>query len=205
MLVHDFWRSDQYRDCTWLHDSVTDNGPRRTKVSQHCMLTLSFTNFRLFQIERVCRRQFRIWWQWQKVLLTGRKHCGKRRNCSFWAISPFPTVFSKDLHCRHVKARVCLGRVNIHVHGVQYGFQHYYSYVAMASAPIHAAMESGVRGSNPVALTIINLLKERLAEPEIEPPTSCSQDLYATDWATLVSTLGLCNPVYNSESMKSPH
>ena len=22
------------------------------------------------------------------------KHCGKRRNCSWWAISPFPTVFS---------------------------------------------------------------------------------------------------------------
>ena len=32
----------------------------------------------------------------------GRKHCGKRRNCSLRAISPFPTVFSKDLYCRHV-------------------------------------------------------------------------------------------------------
>ena len=27
----------------------------------------------------------------------GRKHCGKRRNCSLRAISPFPTVFSKGL------------------------------------------------------------------------------------------------------------
>ena len=26
------------------------------------------------------------------------------------AISPFPTVFSKDLYCRHVKTRVCLGK-----------------------------------------------------------------------------------------------
>ena len=26
-----------------------------------------------------------------------RKHCGKRRNCSLPAISPFPTVFTKDL------------------------------------------------------------------------------------------------------------
>ena len=25
------------------------------------------------------------------------KHCGKRRNCSSWAISPFPTVFSTGL------------------------------------------------------------------------------------------------------------
>ena len=33
----------------------------------------------------------------------GRKHCGKRRYCSLRAISPFPTVFSKDY--RHVKTR----------------------------------------------------------------------------------------------------
>ena len=25
-------------------------------------------------------------------------------------ISPFPTVFSKDFYCRHVKTRVCLGK-----------------------------------------------------------------------------------------------
>ena len=25
-------------------------------------------------------------------------------------ISPFPTVFSKELHCRHVKTRACLGK-----------------------------------------------------------------------------------------------
>ena len=31
--------------------------------------------------------------------LKGGKHCGKRRNCSLRAISPFPTVFSKDLYC----------------------------------------------------------------------------------------------------------
>ena len=39
-----------------------------------------------------------------------RKHCGKRRNCSLRAISPFPTVFSKDLNYRHVKTRACLGK-----------------------------------------------------------------------------------------------
>ena len=47
---------------------------------------------------------------WQNVLQTGRKHCGKRRNCSLRAISPFPTVFSKYLSCRHVKTRACLGK-----------------------------------------------------------------------------------------------
>ena len=31
----------------------------------------------------------------------GRKHCGKRRNCSLRAISPFPTVFSRLLLQTH--------------------------------------------------------------------------------------------------------
>ena len=53
------------------------------------------TNFRLFQTERVRRRQFQIWRKWKKVIQTGRKHCGKRRNCSLRAISPFPAVFQK--------------------------------------------------------------------------------------------------------------
>ena len=35
---------------------------------------------------------------------------GKKRNCSLQAISPFPAVFSKDLYCRHVKTRACLGK-----------------------------------------------------------------------------------------------
>ena len=41
---------------------------------------------------------------------TGRKHCAERRNCSLRAISPFPTVFSGDLYCRHVKTSDCLGK-----------------------------------------------------------------------------------------------
>ena len=75
------------------------------------ILTLSqTTNFRLFQTERLCRRQFQIWWKWQKVLQTSRKHCGKRGNCLLRAISLFPIVFSKDFYCRHVKTRACLGK-----------------------------------------------------------------------------------------------
>ena len=67
------------------------------------------TNFRLFQTERVCRRQIQICRKWQKVIQTGRKHCGKRRNCSLRAISPFPTVFSKGLFPRGVNRRHCVG------------------------------------------------------------------------------------------------
>ena len=67
--------------------------------------------FRFSQTERVCRRQFQIWRKWLKVLRMGRKRCGKRRNCSLCAISPFHTVFLKDSFCRHVKTRACLGKV----------------------------------------------------------------------------------------------
>ena len=49
----------------------------------------------------------------QQCLQTGRKHCGERRNCLLQAISPFPTVFSEDLYCRHVKTRACLGKGQI--------------------------------------------------------------------------------------------
>ena len=45
----------------------------------------------------------------KKVIQTGRKHCGKRRNCSLRAISPFPTVFSKGLFPRGVKRCHCVG------------------------------------------------------------------------------------------------
>ena len=76
-------------------------------------LTLSqMTKFRLLQTERLCRRQFQIWWKWLKVLQTSIKHCGKRRNCSLRAISPFPTVFPKDYYCRRVKFRACFGKGN---------------------------------------------------------------------------------------------
>ena len=41
--------------------------------------------------------------------------------------------------------------------------------------------DSGERGMNPVAMTIINPWKEYWPGPGIEPATSCSQVLFATD------------------------
>ena len=45
-----------------------------------------------------------------EVVNKDRKNCGKRRNCLLREISPFPTMFSKDLYCRHIKFRACLGK-----------------------------------------------------------------------------------------------
>ena len=59
-------------------------------------LTLSnMTNFRLFQIQSLCRRQLQTWWKFQKVLQKFRKHCGKRRNCSYEQFLLFPQCFQK--------------------------------------------------------------------------------------------------------------
>ena len=66
------------------------------------------TNFRLVQTERGCRRQFQIWRKWQKVVQVGRKHCGKRRNCSLWAISLFShSVFKRLVSQGRQKVSLC--------------------------------------------------------------------------------------------------
>ena len=109
------------KDLSWVNcwDKILLNRSWKMLLSEPLEILIMFfwmslthyqtTNFRLFQTERVCRRQFQIWWKWQKIIQMGRKHCGKRRNCSLWAISPFPTVFSKGLFPRGIKRRHCVG------------------------------------------------------------------------------------------------
>ena len=69
------------------------------------------TNFKGFQTESLQTTISNLMNMAESSPKGYRKHCGKRRNCSLRAISPFPTVFSKDLYCRHVKTRACLERV----------------------------------------------------------------------------------------------
>ena len=58
-------------------------------------LTLSqTTNFRLFQIERVCRPQFQIWWKWQNVLQTS-KQLWKTEITLYEQFLLFPSVFNR--------------------------------------------------------------------------------------------------------------
>ena len=40
----------------------------------------------------------------------GKKPMWKKEKLLVMSISPFPTVFSKDLYCRHAKTRACLGK-----------------------------------------------------------------------------------------------
>ena len=73
------------------------------------------TNFRLFQTKRLCRRKFKIWWKWQKVLQTGGKQRGKRRNCSLRAISPFPTQSFQRICSADTLNRGLFGKVLRHL------------------------------------------------------------------------------------------
>ena len=107
--------SDQYR-ARWIFANprlVTQKGWRHAlrlpqspgvlqiMYSYISLLTLSF-------IRQLCSR--RLWtyfvktWkisivEWNK----SGKHCGKRRNCTFCAISSFVTMFSKAVCCRGVR------------------------------------------------------------------------------------------------------
>ena len=113
-LTKPFGAANQRLGFFWQSDYSSVNGIRFVLWPVphiYRLLTLSQTTYyRLFQTQRVCRRQFQNGWKWKKVLQAGRKHCGKRRNCSLRAISPFPTVVSKGLYCRHVKTRPCLSK-----------------------------------------------------------------------------------------------
>ena len=59
------------------------------------MLSLftKWQNFRLVQIESICRRKFHHCFFFSSAVQAFWKQCGKRRNCSKQAISPFLTVF----------------------------------------------------------------------------------------------------------------
>ena len=118
------------------------------------------------------------------------KHCGKRRNCSLRAISPFPTVFSTSLNnslpfssnlklsfaksfdleqckiCRLVMGQPVLCTI------------------FLSHTIIIETINSSERRMNPVTMTIINPLKEYWPSWRFETATACSQVLYATNWAT---------------------
>ena len=49
----------------------------------------------------------KLWANGHAIIWLSRKHCGKRRNCSLWAISPFPTMFSKAVWYWCFKMSIC--------------------------------------------------------------------------------------------------
>ena len=65
-----------------------------------------YTILRPSQIQRSCRQQLKCCYIRILRYRLHRKHCGKRWNCSFWAISPFSTMFSWSLFLQCVKMSI---------------------------------------------------------------------------------------------------
>ena len=70
-------RKCRLQACSSFHSVLSSLLPSLIKTQESCCQELTpsqMTNFRLFHTGRVCRWQFKIWWKWQKVIQTGRKH-----------------------------------------------------------------------------------------------------------------------------------
>ena len=90
------------RDSARIQDETTE--------SSACSLTLSqTTNFRLFQTERVCRRQYQIVKMAECSLKWVENTVGKGEIARYEQFLLFPQCF-QDLYCRHIKTRACLGK-----------------------------------------------------------------------------------------------
>ena len=48
-----------------------------------------------------------VWTNGDTIIWLSGKPCGKRRNCSLWAISSFPIMLSKAVCCWCVKMSIC--------------------------------------------------------------------------------------------------
>ena len=75
-------------------------------------LTLPQTkkNLNCSKLKAYADYNFKFNLKWQKFFKSIENDVGKIINCLLQAISPFPTVFSKDLSCRNIKSRACLGQ-----------------------------------------------------------------------------------------------
>ena len=74
----------------------------------------------------------------RKFAQMDRKYCWKRRNCSLRATSPFPTVFSRDLNCRHIRTGVVLERVNCpsQINSLSLFILHFYFFLLYSTLPM---------------------------------------------------------------------
>ena len=71
----------------------------------HMILTLSqTTNYGHFQTQDIAGGDFKFDENGSKFFKQVENTVGKRE------ISPFATVFSKGIYCRHIKTRACLGK-----------------------------------------------------------------------------------------------
>ena len=73
------------------------------------------TNFRLFQTERVCRRQFQTWRKWQKVIQMGKKTLREKEKLLVASNFSFShSVFKRLVSQGRQKASLCGNGIKIY-------------------------------------------------------------------------------------------
>ena len=74
-------------------------------------LTLSqMTNLDSSKLKEFANNNFKFDENGREFSKQVKNTVGKGKIACYEQISPFPTVFSKELYCKHVKNRVCLGK-----------------------------------------------------------------------------------------------
>ena len=63
-----------------------------------------------YKLKKLADNNFKLNENARKFSKQAENTVGKGEIAHYEQISPFPTVFSKDLYCRHVKIRACLGK-----------------------------------------------------------------------------------------------
>ena len=112
----------QFKSCTYIILNSDDMRAKQPKLSMrhkttviyslidsficwfihsfiHCYLINPFPNDKFYTLlhRKSLQTIILYFMKTTEVLQMGRKHCGKRKNCSLRAIYPFPVVFSKEL------------------------------------------------------------------------------------------------------------
>ena len=83
--------------------------PDKNYILSQCFTLSQMTNFKCFQTERVCRRQFNFDENGRKFSKRVENTVEKGKIACHEQFLLFP-VFSKDLYYRHKKTRTCLGK-----------------------------------------------------------------------------------------------
>ena len=68
------------------------------------------TNFRLFENKESADNNFQFDKNGKKLSIWVENTAGKCEIARYEQFLLFPQLFSKDLYCRHVKTRACLGK-----------------------------------------------------------------------------------------------
>ena len=113
-------------------------------VNQSSLTHYQMTNFRLFQTERVCRRQFQIRQKWQKVIQTCGKHWEKEKLLVTSNFSFSHSVFKRLVSQGRQKVSLCGNGLKASKNLFVWDIMPYQQYSSYLMATVHKSMFPGL-------------------------------------------------------------